>query len=327
MNIPSNPSIRFIVAVMIGCVCSIRSFAQYSTEALDVKKLSELYDERGFEQGKAISVDGNLMVSGSNGNVSYSYPISKTTVNGYPLEVNLNYCGSVAFTAFKDYYEGGYTDPYRRWGKFQQNRPLWIVGVNGFAIQCLSATSGSFHGDSALASASSGSLFDDSRMIWTVDGYDFCNSMTPLEQETQSHLVDEIHILRSDGSLLQLVNEQYLGEEEPAAHPEVYTGYYFVNEANAHGFGIVEYDTVGWPRFVRDEIDAITGGIDNYPYIPRKLHYFPGDGLEYVFREWVVPYGIKPYLGRGEGAPNRWGGITAGPTIFYLDEIRFAPGA
>ena len=55
--------------------------------------------------------------------------------------------------------------------------------------------------------------------------------------------------------------------------------------------------------------------------VPRPSPEFP--------RRFIAPDanlstwdGIKPYLGRGEGAPNRWGGITAGPTIFYLDEIR-----
>lgn len=48
--------------------------AQYSDEAFEQKEAGELYDERGFLQNKAITVDGNLVVSNSNGNVSYSYP-------------------------------------------------------------------------------------------------------------------------------------------------------------------------------------------------------------------------------------------------------------
>jgi len=313
--------VRPVLTVVIALVAATVARGQYAQSVFDLKKLSELYDERGFAQGKAISVDGKLMVSGSNGNVSYSYPISHTTVNGYPLDVQLNYCGSVAFTAFGDFYTGSVNDPYRRWSKFHQNRPAWIIGVNGFAIQAL-ATTGSFHCESAVAGASSGSLFDDSKLVWAIDGYDFCNSMTSLEQEDQPRLVDEIHILRADGSLLQLVNEKYIGQEEPATYPEIYTGYYFANEANAHGFGIVEFDSASWPGFLHDAIDGLTGGIGTYPFVPRKLHYFPGDGLEYIFREWVIPYGIKPYLGRGESRPDRWGGVVAGPTIFYLDEIR-----
>ena len=100
----SASTVRIIItALILITACSQRLAAQYSPDVFKLKKQQELYDERGFQQGAAISVDGKLNVSTSNGNVSYSYPISKSTLGGYPLEVNLNYCGSVAFTAFRLY--------------------------------------------------------------------------------------------------------------------------------------------------------------------------------------------------------------------------------
>ncbi|MEP7218449.1 MAG: hypothetical protein ABI876_06010, partial [Bacteroidota bacterium] len=56
--------------------------------------------------------------------------------------------------------------------------------------------------------------------------------------------------------------------------------------------------------------------------MPRILHYYTGDGLEYIFREWTAPYGmpvLRDYTLRG-------GGLYAGPTIFYLEDIRSNAG-
>ncbi|MDB5033803.1 MAG: hypothetical protein JWQ98_1044 [Chlorobi bacterium] len=103
---------RAVLAVMI-IIAPARLSAQYTSGAFGLKQLSETYDERGFEQGKSISVDGKLMVSGSNGNVSYSYPISHTTVSGFPFDVSLNYCGSVGCTAFKNLIRGAFIPPMR----------------------------------------------------------------------------------------------------------------------------------------------------------------------------------------------------------------------
>jgi hypothetical protein len=70
--------------------------AQYSTDVATLKEAQDLYDERGYEQGKALSVDGHVAVSESNGNLSYVYPISAFSRNGYKVETSLSYCGSVA---------------------------------------------------------------------------------------------------------------------------------------------------------------------------------------------------------------------------------------
>src|SRR3954463_6589077 len=93
---------RIFLLLLFVAVSQILT-AQYSTKVFDLKKASDLYDERGFSQNKALTVDGRLMVSNSNGNVSYSYPISHHMEGGYAIDVTLNYCGSVGFTAYKDY--------------------------------------------------------------------------------------------------------------------------------------------------------------------------------------------------------------------------------
>src|SRR5690606_10460273 len=100
------------------------------------------------------------------------------------------------------------------------------------------------------------------------------------------------------------------------------------------GFAIVSYDTVrimsDWYDQVREYIDGPLGQANPdywknqlYQYLPRRVSYYPGDGLEYVFVEHQVPYGWPRYDGDD---PAISGGKTAGPTIFYLKEINDASG-
>lgn len=303
-----------------------RLSAQYSTRVFDLKKASELYDERGYEQNKAISVDGRLQVASSNGNVSYGYPIATTTISGYPFNVGLNYCSSVGFTSWIDWSEASGA-PYSRWNRFHQNRPAWIIGVNGFAVQVL-ATSSTYHCKEGHFPEATNS-YDDRDLVWSIDGYDVCNRMEKISTTgpNQSHYVDMIRLLRDDGSLLELINPRdQLPGINPSTRADLFTGHYVVNSANAHGYGIVEYDSTYWPHYIKRLADANISPGATYPYIPRKLRYYSGDGLEYVFREWLIPYGTQAYGGEGLDRPDRFGGMGASPSVFYLEEINSNAG-
>ncbi|MEP7220698.1 MAG: hypothetical protein ABI876_17360, partial [Bacteroidota bacterium] len=124
--------------------------------------------------------------------------------------------------------------------------------------------------------------------------------------------------------------------------PELYTGYYHENEGNAAGYGYVEFDST----YLTTQLRQLTGTDDSiivydsghsggsfdttitvssggsYALVPRKLHYYPGDGLEYIFREWRAPYGTLPL----RDYTLRSGGMFSGPTIFYLEDIRSNAG-
>ncbi len=305
--------------------------AQFSPDAFEMQKHSDLYDERGFQQSKAISVDGSLIVTEANGNVSYRYPISSHPVSGYPVTVSLNYCGSVAFTTFKDYYRGpldpGDPEPEgewsvqgggQRWGKFHQNRPAWILGVNGFAIQVLGTTT-QYHMDhSALTDPDfeERTTFDDDDFVWCADGFDFSNRMKNLGVEEniggidKHEFVDAIRLLREDGSVLTLINAKRSDTITYQVWSDsMYTGYYVPHESNNNGFAYVDYAPGGMPAFV----DGFESNYTN----PRRVRYYPGNGLEYVFYEYVIPYGTDEY----RETLQTYGGAKAGPTIFYLEEI------
>ncbi|MGE3801092.1 MAG: hypothetical protein AB7H80_08745, partial [Candidatus Kapaibacterium sp.] len=338
-------------------VTSTSLFAQYSGTAFEQKKAAELYDERGFLQNKAITVDGNLVVANSNGNVSYTYPISNWNRNGYPFAVNLNYCGSVPFLTFSEYDQGNEDNPHVGWSRFHQNRPAWIIGINGFAVQALSVST-SFHSDPAAIDGrynnSSFTTFDDEEFVWAIDGYDVCNRMvnfrvgdfnlvgpdnSPLGTNVSAYR-DVIRLLREDGSVLELVNSKRNGET--GSDPEgdwddskyLYSGYYVVNEVNEPGYAQVEFldsnempyylfqllwNTSNSPYYTTSQCPSCR--LYNYPqFRPRRVRYYQGDGLEYVFEERVNPFGMQNYV----DGTGRYGSMTAGPTIFYLTEIRDA---
>ncbi|HVZ39822.1 MAG TPA: hypothetical protein VHI13_11140 [Candidatus Kapabacteria bacterium] len=320
----------FIAVLLLG---SVTLHAQYGSDVFSLKKAQDMYDERGFAQGKTLSIDGKLIVSESNGNVSYSYPIAKWSRSGYQFETSLNYCGSVGFTAFRRYVvahhapDGYFGNPYAGWEKFHQNRPAWLLGVNGFAVQAL-GTGTHFVCDphSKLNDNDPGmDTLKDRDLIWAMDGYDFSNRMIDFgaygaETAVGNTFVDNIRLLRSDGSILELTRATQRSEDTSAdRRRQIYSGYYLPMEANSRGYAIVEFDSSYWMDYVRTRLPGDGG--DRWPITPRVVRYYPGDGLEYVFREWIVPFG-QAYFQNETRCGSYWGG----PTIFYLEEINGGTG-
>jgi RHS repeat-associated protein len=209
------------------------------------------------------------------------------------------------------------------WAKVTQNRPAWIFGINGFAVEVISAT-GHFHRD-PYADFSSGRnrKYTDQDFVWTIDGYDVCNRMfdffAPYARNAfgGNKYVDVIRLLRSDGTVLRLQNVQPAGgpTDQPTAS-NFYIGHYYVDEPNSSGYGLVDFDSTYWPQYIRKYVPT-----DDRSLIPRVLRYFPGDGLEYVFKERVAPFGLWVFR------DSAYGGMRASPTIFYLEQIKTESGA
>ena len=325
---------RYFTLLSLFCFClsGYTLLAQYSAEAFEQKAAGELFDERGFLQSEAISVDGKLAISNSNGNVSYSYPISSWKNNGYSFSASLNYCGSVAFTTHGEYIPDHDENPFASWNRFTQNRPVWLVGVNGFAVQALSLAT-AFHADPAWVTGryenTSQTDFDDEDFVWAIDGYDLCNRMQDFAVGDHDMngagskpytYRDVIRLLRADGSVLELKNVNHQEGNDGASSlwsvsEHLYSGYYVVNEANASGYARVEYqDQNDLQQYLADYLP-------NTPrYTPRIVHYYPGDGLEYIFKETFNPFGMQDF----NDVLVQFGGAKANPTIFYLTEIRDA---
>ncbi len=306
----------------------------------DMEDLASMHDERGFQQSAALSVDGKLAVSNSNGAVSYVYPISDFTVDNHKISTIVTYSPSVSFTAYKKHNP---VRPGDQWDKTKQNRPAWIVGVNGFAVQVLATTRDyitserevcEFKFDGNDCYWGDQYHFDDRHLSWVVDGYDVCNRMDNLEDGNGDLLPfdqDKIHLLRADGSLLTLKNgttrKNTQGQSIEIVNRQVdmFTGDYYVDEVNAAGYATVEIDDAEWAR-VRDlyshfKLLSSVPDIDEYNFAPRRVRYYPGDGLCYEFREHVFPYGIQNIKEYPAEYP-----IGRMPTIFYLDNIAGASG-
>lgn len=303
-------------------------WAQYSPDVMKLRQAQDLYDERGYNQGASISVDGNLAVSNQNGNVSYVYPISSFTSGGHSVTTSLSYCGSVQFTAFKDYDLGNrrFGTEYSGWSRFHQNRPAWILGVNGWAVNLVGVAT-HLHADPASNLFNTQvTEFNDNDVVWLADGWDFSNRMRDFKAMPQSEAYrDVIRILRADGSVMELLNLHTRTETsnaDPDLLPELYSGYYFQNETNGRGYGVVTFDSSQFMGPAWEHMASAVVGGKRYPLYPRVLRYFPGDGTEVIFRERIDPYGVLAY----QDLEARGGGLWGHPSIFYLEEIRSNAG-
>jgi len=296
---------RALVAVLFLLIPLTDVFSQLTPQVENLQ--NQIIGSAGAMSG------GGLSIEPSNGNVSYSYPISSHSVSGYPINVSLNYCGGASMTTFTTY--SVRTDPScdgcDGWNQFFKLQPMWLISVNGFAVQALTKKV-SFFNDLTITHNSLS--FND--YLWLLDGYDYCNRMNKM---LTSYDQDVIKILMADGGTLELRNAHQkidIDTDSPnvLSEKDYYTGYYYSNGVNGKGYGIVEYaDTTSWwPEYI-SEIAEETWP-ERYGYLPRILRYYDGSGLEYVFREHPMPYGTQPYA----EYPSANGAYA---TIFYLEKI------
>lgn len=328
---------NFILLLLLQFLLCLESTkAQHNAETFNLQNASELYDERGFMKGKSLSLDGNLVVNNSNGNINYTYPISSFNLHGYPMNVSLNYCGSVAFTAFQAFQPYNMNACAKGWSKTTENKPLWIIGLNGFAVQTISQNTEPICLPSQIqyywGHMIYGPYVPD---VWLVDGYDFCNRMKNLAEFTSptenSKYVDIIKLLRADGSVLELCNRvdsSNISAYNKQYYPPAYSGKYFEKGTNAKGYAYVELVETRQQSLIDIATEYLTSDIaTSAMMMPRIVHYYPGDGLEYIFREDVAPYGAQFYLGleiesEVQTETDWYGRFHAQHTIFYLDKIR-----
>ena len=114
--------------------------------------------------------------------------------------------------------------------------------------------------------------FHNKDMVWMVDGYDYCTNMKQIESGLGGKH-DKIFILKSDGSLMQLMNEQTKQK----------VGVYSELNSNNKSYAVVKKgyhnNLSSTPKYPGESIDP---ALSEYDY-DRILYYYPGDGYEYVF--------------------------------------------
>jgi RHS repeat-associated protein len=265
-----------------------------------------------------VSAQHRVDLNPLNGNISMTYPISSRSINGQPISVALTYSANVTQYSF-DTYVPAHFDPLSEtpttlipasWGVSTRMHGVWMLSINGIVVQTFSTLPVDPSADVPNGSSVEGGWEAEYRE-WFTKGYDVCSRLcNPAGGQ------DVINILMGDGSVLELRNERLVNE---SSNP-VYTGRYYENAINAKGFAIVEYDDSYWPQQLRDLFD--NDGDPDASKRPRILRYYPGDGLEYVFREIVAPYGdpgtcVVPWWPPTSSNPKK----EVGATIFYLEEI------
>lgn len=203
----------------------------------DFNKQTIKYTDHGLSQ--FYIPKGLLNISEMNGNVIYSYPISKSNINGSDINVTLNYNGSVQHTAYLRCIVDN-ANLQDDWVRVKQNRPLWIMGVNGFAVQAFTEKNLFFCNPIWMEKLNdSANVFDD-KFVWTVDGYDVCNSMNSIYKNKDGQ--DEIKLLKADGSLLVLKNSYiFKYENENPCIKDFYSGYYYTEEPNSKIWAFVDF--------------------------------------------------------------------------------------
>jgi RHS repeat-associated protein len=252
------------------------------------------------------------------GSISYSYPISTRTVNGATVNVGLTYAANVAQISFTGAYSPGYENPTTfqwvpaAWPRSTRLHGAWLMSVNGFVVQSFSSLPIE---PAAWASNSGTNSWEDVGRQWFTKGYDVCSRLDIIDTDGEQ---DAIEILLADGSVLDLRNETSW-DDDPVQEADLYSGRYYHNALNSSGFGIVEIDTTTyWPSELKALFADENGNVPVY-MLPRVLRYYLGDGLEYVFREIVAPYG-DPRVSHADGF-DAGGKQAVGVRIFYLEEV------
>ena len=265
-------------------------------------------------------VDGKLDVSTLNGFMTYTYPISNNSIDGFPIKVDLVYVNNILDIRLANYYDYP-SNNGDIWSKSFQMRAHWIMGVNGFAINVLKKCN-SFVNTKYDSAKIRDRIVVNSEVPTLTEGYDVCNRMQKLSSVGD---YDKISLLKSDGSVLELINVYRKNNSNSINEAQLYTGKYIENNANPEGYALVSYDDKYWPLFIQQKFASDPRYSTQYNALrPRVVKYYRGDGLEYVFREVVTAYGIRPLLGTIMSGSNvadsivPWGAI---PTIFYLEEI------
>ncbi len=404
MNIKYISILLILIVLSVNGIIIAQDIPSQSESQLN--NLSDAKNNNGYKTSSVLALSGKIAVSPASGNINYVYNLASYSKSGYPINISLNYVGSVGFTAFEtattvsdqstcspcfvDYprdhfgnirpWDMGPEDvPQEYWSQFNVNKPLWLLSINGFAVQAFSQATEmvmspnarrpvpgfiSKIGFCAVPIPKNSSGVPESATTYTnpanwgndefvpqqylIEGYDYCNrmSMKAYERTHESisvnNTADIIKLLRADGGVLELVNVNprttLFSFDDLYNEPERYSGKYVEKGANAKGYAYVEFDETLVPASLETDSwygDLLYGAYGNWKHVsefthfkPRKVHYYPGDGLEYIFVEHIAPYGNDYYTGKIviQTAPclskSLWGGPAAGATIFYLVDIR-----
>ncbi len=256
------------------------------------------FNTRGFYDNNFIVSRGNEIISEYDGNLMLEYVTKLNYPDNLSGDFSIVFNANVSHRIFmNENLNITYGNPYH--SGYSINAPEWILGYKGIALQTLNFETNLYKPNDNIDNVDeyasnnlppTGSTIG-SEVPLLIPGYHYTNKLTDrYEDLNQSSCTisfyDIIHILRADGSTIELKNIEVDKTE----------GLYLETGKNKYGYAIVER-------------------IDNnyYENVARKMFYKPGDGLTYKFVEEFIRFG------NCNDAVNK-SNIYA-PTIMYLTSI------
>lgn len=282
---------RFILIITLFCIAIIEMNGQTgltNQTDKDWQKIMSLYDNDNEGSALSSESEGILDISPRTLNATYSYIISNESKNGIPLNFTLDYNGGIQHKALLGVKMG--SDNYQT---FSKKMPVWFLSINGFVVQALTENRTIFadpglykhnrYTDTELDSNKY--PFTNKDFNFSIEGYHYNNRLVTYEDinyyETVKKNHDKINILKSDGSLLTLVNTEDIDNNYRE-------GVYIEKGVNSKGYALVEEINEN----LTCDVNRVQIGHNTFTELKRrKVRYFPGNGLEYEFIEYLSPYG------------------------------------
>lgn len=247
-----NFNLLIIQVILITIFLSI-----VGLKAQQLISTAEKFNERGYEKSVSSILDRNELIGDYDGNLSLLYTTHYDLGSDLSYDLTLTYNANVEHRTFDNSFE--------KQEGYPVNKPSWIIGIKGFAIQTTN-----FEVNYFMENGSSPSIpLTGEKASYLIPGYHYTNRLIPLVIREGYNLHDYIKILRSDGSLLSLYNPTEMS----------YTGTYY--DCDADGLGYAKVDYFAGSSFLR------------------RMWYKPGDGLTYYFEEEEVNFDDYQFLPSG----------------------------
>ncbi len=241
-------SVIFFIYLFIIIVLNCSTLNVYAQQ-VGLISTAEKFNERGYEKSASSYLDGNEIIGEYDGNLSLIYSTHYDLGTDLSYDLTLTYNANVEHRVF---------DLQRnRHDGYPVNKPVWILGIKGFAVQTTN-----FEVNYFMENGSSPSIpLTGERAAYLIPGYHYTNKNVPSNVHEGYNLRDYIQILKADGSVLTLYNHEFVSQ----------TGNYFESDYDSYGYAYVQY---------------IAGSNNTL----RSMSYKPGDGLTYYFEEDTVKY-------------------------------------
>ncbi len=287
-------------------MCSLFGQTEESTSLTETFHSFEKFNERGYLNTASGTVHGKEIITDYDGNMMFKYDIPLELPDGLSSDITMVFNSNIEHRVFTE--TSNLAIPITGQKRLNRGLPVnqgeWLLGFRGIALHAFTYDINIYanrdnnitnyypyelSGDQTpllIPGYHYNNLFNRTNQVFDMDSY----NRSLLEQDFR----DEITILASDGSKIQLFNEtsgissndRFIGKYSGAG---MYTKAYAIVEISPESYEL---------EYLRD------------------VHYYPGDGTVYHFKEHNTTY--KDFqVGNGAALEERF----HTPRILVLHEI------